>query len=97
MLRWVYSNDKAYNAFPSGHVYFTTLIALFWARWYPRWRWVWAGSVVVVGLATLFTHQHYLLDPVGGLTLAWIGYRLSWRLIQPSSQSYHPVLKAPPL
>lgn len=74
-LNWIYAHDRVYNAFPCGHVYLTTLIALFWGRWFPRWRWVWAGTVVVVILSTLFTHQHYLLDPLGGLVLAWVGYR----------------------
>jgi membrane-associated phospholipid phosphatase len=76
LLSWIYSNDQAYNAFPSGHVYVTTLIALFWSRWYPHWRWLWAATVVLVVLATLFTHQHYLPDPIGGLALAWFGYRI---------------------
>jgi hypothetical protein len=31
---------------------------------------------VIVVLATLFTHQHYLPDPIGGLALAWFGYRI---------------------
>jgi hypothetical protein len=30
----------------------------------------------MVALATLFTHQHYLPDPIGGLALAWFGYRI---------------------
>ena len=76
LLNWVYANDYAYNAFPSGHVYITMLIALFWSRWFPKWRWLLAGTVVMVILATLFTHQHHLPDPVGGLALAWLGYRL---------------------
>ena len=73
-LNWIYSNDHAYNAFPSGHVYITTMIALFWSRYYPKWRWVWIGTIVMIFLATLFTHQHYLLDPLGGLAIAWISY-----------------------
>lgn len=76
LLSWVYTNDYMYNAFPSGHVYITTLIALFWSRWFPKWRWALAGTVVVIALATLFTHQHYLPDPIGGLALAWFGYRI---------------------
>ena len=76
LLNWIYSRDYMYNAFPSGHVYITTLIALFWSRWFPRWRWLWAATVVMVALATLFTHQHYLPDPIGGLVLAWFGYRI---------------------
>ena len=35
-----------------------------------------AATVVVIVLATLFTHQHYLPDPIGGLLLAWLGYRI---------------------
>jgi membrane-associated phospholipid phosphatase len=76
LLNWIYTNDYAYNAFPSGHVYITTLIALFWSRWFPKWRWILAGTVVIVILATLFTGQHYLPDPIGGLALAWFSYRI---------------------
>ena len=76
LLNWIYTNDYAYNAFPSGHVYITTLIALFWSRWFPAWRRVLASTVVVVILATLFTGQHYLPDPIGGLALAWLSYRI---------------------
>ena len=76
LLDWIYRNDHMYNAFPSGHVYITTLIALFWSRWFPKWRWTLAATVVLVILATLFTHQHYSPDPIGGLALAWFSYRI---------------------
>jgi membrane-associated phospholipid phosphatase len=76
LLNLIYARDHMYNAFPSGHVYITTLIALFWSRWLPKWRWLWIGTVIIVVFATLFTHQHYLPDPIGGLALAWSGYRM---------------------
>jgi membrane-associated phospholipid phosphatase len=76
LLGWVYTHDYAYNAFPSGHVYITTLIALFWSRWFPKLRWLWAVTVIVVIFATLFTGQHYLPDPIGGLALAWLSYHV---------------------
>jgi len=76
LLQWIYTHDQAYNAFPSGHVYITTLIALFWSRWFPKGRPLWIASVVIVTLSTLFTGQHYLPDPIGGIALAWIGYRI---------------------
>lgn len=91
LLNWVYTNDHMYNAFPSGHVYITTLISLFWSRWYPKWRWVWASIVLVIMLATLFTHQHYLPDPVGGLLLAWLGYRIGLRCVAGLSPVQRPV------
>ena len=76
LLNWIYANDYSYNAFPSGHVYITTLIALFWSLWFPKWRWLWIATVVIIAFATLFTHQHYLPDTIGGLALAWFGYRI---------------------
>jgi PAP2 superfamily. len=83
LLHWIYTNDYMYNAFPSGHVYITTLIALFWSRWFPKLRWPLAATVVVVTLATVFTHQHYLPDPIGGLALAWFGYRIGlWCVVE---------------
>ena len=75
LLNLIYSNDNVFNAFPSGHVLFTTLIALFGATWRPNWSYVLNGSVVLVILATLLTGQHHLVDPVGGIALGWAGYR----------------------
>lgn len=93
-LNWIYTNDHSYNAFPSGHVYITTLIALFWSRWYPRWRWLWMGSVVIIVFATLFTHQHYLPDPIGGLVFAWLGYRIGlWCVTDQNPVQKQPVMR----
>jgi membrane-associated phospholipid phosphatase len=76
LLSLVYTYDRTYNAFPSGHVYLTALFCLFLNRWYPRYHYAWAGILAAVILSTLFTHQHYLLDPLGGMALAYAGYRL---------------------
>lgn len=76
-LRVLYRTDGVFNAFPSGHVYFTTLMTLFWTLWHPRWRWLWAGFWLVVVLSTLFTRQHYIPDIIGGTGLAWVSYRVA--------------------
>jgi membrane-associated phospholipid phosphatase len=76
LLRAVHQADTAANAFPSAHIYITTLIALFADRWYPRQRLGWIVILAMVSLSTLFTHQHYLADVIGGLALAWVGFRL---------------------
>lgn len=76
ILQMVYRNDGDYNAFPSGHVYQTSLICLFYNHLYPGYSWLWTCIVVIVALSTLFTRQHYLVDPLGGLAIAWFGYRL---------------------
>lgn len=75
LLNLIYSNDNVFNAFPSGHVLYTTLIALFGSTWCPKWSYMLSGSVVLVILATLLTGQHHLVDPVGGVALAWASYR----------------------
>ena len=93
ILSFIYSRDHAYNAFPSGHVYVTTLIALFWSRWFPKWRWLWVLTVIVIALSTLFTHQHYLPDPVGGLALAWLGYQIGLWCVADNKQVRHRVVE----
>jgi len=75
VLRFIYGNWGRYDAFPSGHVYITTLLALFYSRWYPRMRFWWIVILIVVSLSTLFTGQHYIVDVLGGYLAAWLGYR----------------------
>lgn len=75
LLRQLQIAGGTYDALPSGHVYITTLLALFYTRWHPRLRWLWTFILVIVSLSTLFTGQHYILDVVAGLAFGWIGYR----------------------
>lgn len=74
LLRFIHENWGRYDAFPSGHVYITTLLALFFGRWYPRQRTMWIAILVIVSLSTLFTGQHYVLDVLGGYVVALAGY-----------------------
>jgi membrane-associated phospholipid phosphatase len=74
LLRIIHENWGRYDALPSGHVYITTLLTLFFGRWYPRHKYVWILVLVVVSFSTLFTGQHYILDVLGGFFVAWTGY-----------------------
>ena len=74
LLRFIHENWGRYDAFPSGHVYITTLLALFYSRWYPRYKFAWILILVIVSFSTLFTGQHYILDVVGGYCVALLGY-----------------------
>lgn len=73
-LRAIHENWGRYAALPSGHVYITTLLALFFTRWHPRYRPIWIVSLLIVSLSTLFTAQHYILDVIGGYVVALAGY-----------------------
>ena len=81
IIRFIYTNDDVHNALPSGHVYITTLLMLFWSRWMPRFRFYWVLVWLIILLSTLFTRQHYLLDVAAGAALAAVGYYVYMRSI----------------
>jgi membrane-associated phospholipid phosphatase len=74
LLRFIHENWGRYDAFPSGHVYITTLLTLFFSRWVPQQKVFWIGILAIVSLSTLFTAQHYIIDVVGGYLAALAGY-----------------------
>jgi membrane-associated phospholipid phosphatase len=78
LLRFIHENWGRYDAFPSGHVYITTLLALFYSRWYPHRKFLWISIVIIISLSTLFTGQHYIIDVVGGFVVAFAGYHFGW-------------------
>lgn len=88
LLRFIHEKWGRYDAFPSGHIYITTLLALFFSRWYPRQRWVWISIVVIVAFSTLFTGQHYIIDVAGGYISALAGYHfgLWWAGFSPAQK-----------
>jgi membrane-associated phospholipid phosphatase len=101
LLRFVYSNDRAYNAFPSQHLWTTVLITLFWSRWKPGWRWPLWAYTIVVALSTLFTGQHWIMDILGGTVLGVLGYFIGLRvaarlsaMLQIVSRPRRPLTKA---
>ena len=74
LLRMLQEKWGRYDAFPSGHIYITTLLTLFFNRWYPRQRLAWGLILVIVSLSTLFTGQHYIADVLSGYAVAFSGY-----------------------
>jgi membrane-associated phospholipid phosphatase len=78
-LRFLYSADPPYNCFPSLHVAHSFVSALACSRVH---RGVGIGGVVcasLVGLSTLYTKQHYVLDVLAGILLASVAYAVFLR------------------
>lgn len=78
-LRQIYDSDVPYNCFPSLHVAQCFLAALACHRVH---RGVGIAAAVwasFVALSTLFTKQHYVLDVLGGMVLAYVAYRVFLR------------------
>jgi membrane-associated phospholipid phosphatase len=88
ILGAIHEHWGRYDAFPSGHVYITTLLVFFFGRWYPRQKPLWTVILVVVSLSTLFTAQHYILDVLGGYLAALTGYYfgLWWSGVYPAGR-----------
>jgi membrane-associated phospholipid phosphatase len=73
-LRVIYSSDVRYNCLPSLHVAQCFLAAL---ACYRVHRGVGAVALVwafLVGISTLYTKQHYVLDVIAGIILACVAY-----------------------
>lgn len=89
LLRMIHEKWGRYDAFPSGHIYVTTLLTLFFSRWYPRHTLLWILILVIVSLSTLFTGQHYIADVLGGYAVAFSGYHfgLWWAGFSPAEHS----------
>ena len=72
IIRMIYSNDEPVSLFPSLHVAFIWTAAHCMYRKYPRGLWIFFIFAVLVSLSTLFIKQHYIIDIVGGILVAYI-------------------------
>jgi membrane-associated phospholipid phosphatase len=73
-LRLAYDLDTPNNCFPSLHVAYAYVAAL--ACWRVH-RGVGAVAIVwasLIGLSTLFTRQHYVVDVIAGAVMGWLAY-----------------------
>ena len=73
----LYSFDFPHNLFPSLHIALRTLLTnLYLRKSRGAWRWLVHGWFSLVGLSTLLTWQHHIVDVVGGFWLAAIALQL---------------------
>ena len=96
-LQIIYDSDIRYNCFPSLHVAQCLLAAL---ACYRVHRGVGIAAVFwafLVGLSTLYTKQHYIVDVIAGLLLAYIAYYLLLRSFPRKNTPEHECLLAPTL
>jgi membrane-associated phospholipid phosphatase len=81
------SNDVA--AMPSLHAAYATIIALFVIHaTRSRWRWLMTAYPVIMGLALVYTAEHYVIDVVLGVVYAVVVDRLCtmWEARRPARQ-----------
>ena len=78
-LRFLYSADPPYNCFPSLHVAHSFVSALACYRVHRGVGIATALGASLVGVSTLFTKQHYVLDVIAGIFLACAAYAVFLR------------------
>ena len=98
LLQMIQKNSGKYDAFPSAHIYITTLLALFLSRLYSHRNPLWLLILVIVSLSTLFTGQHYVADVLGGYAIAFSGYHfgLWWDGFLPDQKRPHKKIVSSP-
>jgi membrane-associated phospholipid phosphatase len=74
VIKLLYQTDRSYNAAPSGHTFYTLISCFYISRWLPKLKWLWWILAGLIILSTLFTRQHYVLDVVCGIALAFLAY-----------------------
>jgi protein-tyrosine phosphatase/membrane-associated phospholipid phosphatase len=74
---WFFATDLPYNLCPSLHIALRTILAETYSR-HTRGGWRIASNVwfSLVGASTLLTHQHHVIDVVGGFILGGLCFYL---------------------
>jgi hypothetical protein len=78
-LQWFWGTDPANNTFPSTHVANACMAAL--GAWTSRQSVRWYSLLVAVGVFVTVhtTKQHYWVDAVAGVAVAWLMFKLALR------------------
>lgn len=84
LLNGIYNLDHPANTFPSIHVANTTLVTLFYSRHVASNRAVTATLWIItflIAYSTVATRQHFFVDSIAGMVLAFVTYHLvlRWR------------------
>ncbi len=78
-LEVIYSLDPPYNCFPSLHVAWAFVAALTCYRVHRGVGLVALVWAAIIGVSTLYTKQHYVVDVIAGIVIAYAAYVLFLR------------------
>jgi len=78
LLKKIYNADNGYNCFPSMHVANAFLASFFSYRFNRVYGAVVYVIAFLITISTLFIKQHYIVDLIAGIALAYFVYRFSY-------------------
>ncbi|MHA1804637.1 MAG: phosphatase PAP2 family protein [Promethearchaeota archaeon] len=85
-----YRTDTSFNCFPSLHAAVSVILAF---AWYQNYKidnskkfkiWAIINIIIAIGvvLSTLFVKQHYIIDEITGVSLAWVIGKLTYTKLE---------------
>jgi undecaprenyl-diphosphatase len=84
---WLAGDDSGFHffrfgakfaSFPSGHTATSVAAAIAFSVLFPRYRWVFAGFALLIGISRIVIDAHYLSDVLGG---AAVGVAVAWTIL----------------
>jgi membrane-associated phospholipid phosphatase len=87
-------NPNWVASFPSLHAAFPFLGFLALREVYPRAAWIAFGWCIVVWLSVVYLAEHYVVDVVAGVALAWVSWMLLIHVVAPHVQALRPASPA---
>ena len=79
MLRLIYGLDAPYNCFPSLHVAYSFVAAFACYRVHRRVGIAAIAWAALIGISTVYTKQHYVVDAIAGAAMGGVAYALFLR------------------
>jgi membrane-associated phospholipid phosphatase len=70
----LYEMDAPINTFPSMHVSIAFLTFFIIRKYRPHLQWIGFLVAIIISTSTILIKQHYILDVVSGVMLAWLVY-----------------------
>lgn len=86
LVRFVYTQDQPYNAFPSLHTTGSVLCGMAYFAWKRPLGWLTLPLVISIVASTVLIRQHYLADVASGLALALASYYVASVILRRVSQ-----------
>lgn len=68
--QFIFSLDNTYNCFPSLHVAYPTLAAVFAWLYIPKHRWLLISWALLTAVSVVLVKQHYIIDALAGALVA---------------------------
>lgn len=79
--------ESSFHSFPSGHSSTIFVVALVFSLLTPRIKYFYLIIAAIIALSRVFVGAHYLSDILGGVVVAYVGFKLSFYMFSKITKS----------